>query len=270
MKLLSHIRHLDKRGITIIWLALFMLVLLIMFAGLAVDIGYMYYVKNELQVAADAAALAGAPLLSNGADDFTVNPSILDQLPARQQAWKFACKNKAAQESAANPSARVYLVTNSPANCDTPPSSATGLNGGNNVDGDIVVGNWSETERSCPSTGNSEKFCPANGSTGFLINAVRIVARRTGASAQPDVKIGDNPVRVFWGKIFSMIDTDWSLMSAQATAIARMAFGKKICSGRTGTVSRSTCAILEEVNRVKGDIRKIQPNLIRIIVRAIS
>ena len=34
------------------------------FVGLAVDVGYMFYTKRQLQVAADAAALAGASVLT--------------------------------------------------------------------------------------------------------------------------------------------------------------------------------------------------------------
>lgn len=47
-----------KKGIMLVWGAFF-LILLLMFLGLATDIAYMYVTKNQLQVAADASALAG-------------------------------------------------------------------------------------------------------------------------------------------------------------------------------------------------------------------
>ena len=120
----------NKKGITLVWGAFF-LVLCLMFLGLAVDIAYMYVAKNQLQVAADAAALAGAANLTWELDDTTLNPNVLQQEVARQQAWKFACKNKAGTESADNPEARVYLVTNTPSDCDAnPPPAADNLNGG--------------------------------------------------------------------------------------------------------------------------------------------
>lgn len=48
-----------RRGATIVFVALAMVALL-SFAALAVDLGYLYVVRNELQNAADAGALAGA------------------------------------------------------------------------------------------------------------------------------------------------------------------------------------------------------------------
>ncbi len=48
----------------------------------------MYFVKDELQVAADASALAGAPLLGD--------PNELQQSAARAESISFALKNKAA------------------------------------------------------------------------------------------------------------------------------------------------------------------------------
>jgi uncharacterized membrane protein len=80
-------RFLNKRGITLVWLALFLFILLIMFASFAIDISFVYFAKNELQVAADAACLAGVAEL-DGTDNIA-------QGTARQRAWEFACKNTA-------------------------------------------------------------------------------------------------------------------------------------------------------------------------------
>ena len=52
----------DTRGVTLLWVAL-LLVVLLGIAALAVDVGYMAVTRNESQNAADAAALAGARLL---------------------------------------------------------------------------------------------------------------------------------------------------------------------------------------------------------------
>ena len=68
----------DQRGVTAVMVALLM-VILIGVAALAVDIGHLLVVRNELQNAADAACLAGARFLyvdggasvSSGASDIT-------------------------------------------------------------------------------------------------------------------------------------------------------------------------------------------------------
>ena len=73
----------SNRGIAVVYIALMLLVLLA-FVGLAIDIGYMYVAKSQLQNAADAAALAGANLL-----DGTISSA-----QARQEAQKFAALNK--------------------------------------------------------------------------------------------------------------------------------------------------------------------------------
>ncbi len=46
------------------------------FVGLAVDVGYMFYTKRQLQVAADAAALAGASVLTAGAPTLSVITTV--------------------------------------------------------------------------------------------------------------------------------------------------------------------------------------------------
>jgi len=150
-----------NKGAAIILVAGITLCFLLLFAVLAIDFSRMYYVRGELQNAADTAALAGADKLTGATDSST--DSFKQEL-ARQEAWKFACKNRAAQ-------APVYLSTNDSINCDVPPSYSL-LNGTTNADtGDIIVGNWDQSK--------NPKFTRANGSTGLSINAVRVVARRT-------------------------------------------------------------------------------------------
>lgn len=188
----------EKKGITLVLIAL-MLAVLLFFLGMAVDISYMYNVKNQLQVAADAAALAGASQLSSAIDDGT--SATFGQLPARREAWKFACRNRATNQS-------VFLVTNSSTDCDAPPAS--GLNETSNTSpGDIVVGNWNSTTRT---------FIPANNggtSTGLPINALQARPQMTGEPGTPMPK-----AKVFIGQVFRLIGIDWSRMSARASAIA--------------------------------------------------
>ena len=56
-----NIKKIDEQGVT----AVIVTILLIVFLGvaaLAIDIGHLYVVRNELQNAADAGALAGAKI----------------------------------------------------------------------------------------------------------------------------------------------------------------------------------------------------------------
>jgi len=46
------------------------------FVGLAVDVGYMFYTKRQLQVAADAAALAGASVLTAGTPTLSIITTV--------------------------------------------------------------------------------------------------------------------------------------------------------------------------------------------------
>lgn len=99
----------DQRGMVLVYIALIM-VALCAFVALAVDMGYMYLAKGELQNAADAAALAGAARL----------PA---ETEARNTAQSFAAQNAAAT------------------------APVTIANGGGNVlspENDITVGNWSQ------------------------------------------------------------------------------------------------------------------------------
>ncbi len=57
----------DNKGVSLILFAI-ALIVICGFAALAIDIGHLYHVKDQLQVAADAAALAGAGELTGGSD----------------------------------------------------------------------------------------------------------------------------------------------------------------------------------------------------------
>lgn len=77
------VKKINNKGVALVYIAL-MIVVLVAFASLAVDLGYMYVAKGQLQNAADAAALAGATQLGT-----TVQK-------VKDEAKKFALTNKAA------------------------------------------------------------------------------------------------------------------------------------------------------------------------------
>lgn len=85
-----------QKGTALVYIAL-MIVVLIAFVSLAVDLGYMYVSKGQLQNAADSAALAGAAMnLGNSAS-------------VKQKAIEFAAKNKAAGDAVTITEADVTL-----------------------------------------------------------------------------------------------------------------------------------------------------------------
>lgn len=95
--ILKTIRQGGNRGIALVYIAL-LLVALLAFVGLAIDIGYMYTTKTQLQNAADSAAHAGASkLLATGG--VILNLSDARIIDAKNEAISFALKNKAAGEN---------------------------------------------------------------------------------------------------------------------------------------------------------------------------
>jgi Flp pilus assembly protein TadG len=174
-----------RKGQTLIIVAL-VLVILFVFVGIAVDLGYMYVAKGQLQNAADAAALAAAANLDG-------TNSII-QTNARNAAFSMASSNKVVPNRTA-----VHVGHPIPASdTDTGNNVLTSGNPGN----DIVVGHWSGTS-----------FSFNNTST---VNAVQVRARRTADSP-------GGAVDVFFGKILGVVGlTHWSKMSTQAQAVATM------------------------------------------------
>lgn len=67
----------NEKGATAIYVAIVMFVLL-MFTALAIDVNHLYGVRNELQNAADAGALAGAGRLFNSAGQLDVPAAIAE------------------------------------------------------------------------------------------------------------------------------------------------------------------------------------------------
>jgi hypothetical protein len=83
-------KYKNQKGITFTFIGLILIVLLLI-AGMAIDLAFMYLVKNETQVAADAGALAGAGLLVENGD--------VIQQPARDAAYNFCRLNQVAGEA---------------------------------------------------------------------------------------------------------------------------------------------------------------------------
>lgn len=196
--LIKYFRRKRNQGIATVYIAL-LLVALLAFVGLAIDIGYMYVAKTQLQNAADAASLAGAAVLVE-------NTKTINQPLAREEAWKIACQNKVVPGNTP-----VFLIA-SAENCASPPSDLNNTN--NDPYGDIVLGNWNDTTGFTPGVSNNNTL---------FINAVKVVARRTSETSISNVKIGNNPVSLFFGKILSLLPgggKGWGTMNAASSAIA--------------------------------------------------
>jgi Flp pilus assembly protein TadG len=154
----------DQQGVTVIIFAL-LLVVFIGFAALAVDIGHLYVVRNELQNAADAGALAGARLLYND-DGLSVNEG------ANQIAYNAAIANK---------SEKVPVDVH--------------WNGGNT--GDVERGHWSFTTRTFTPNDSTlpvelwDRTAAELDVDADFINAVRVKTRRE-----------DTPAASFFAGIF--------------------------------------------------------------------
>lgn len=82
--------NIKNRGQVLVLFAV-ALIVLFGFAALAIDVAYWYHTRNQLQGAADAAALAGVAKLSE-TDPFDISKTMV----ARQEAQNYAAKNKAA------------------------------------------------------------------------------------------------------------------------------------------------------------------------------
>lgn len=154
----------DQTGAVAIMVAL-LLIVFIGFAALAIDLGHLYVVRNELQNAADAGSLAGARFLYN-------DTGTLVNVGANQIAYDAAT---------ANNSEKVSVDVN--------------WTSGN--DGDVQRGHWSFADREFTPNAATAPVDLWNASTAELdantsfINAVKVVARRQGT-----------PVASFFARIF--------------------------------------------------------------------
>lgn len=136
----------NEKGITTVLMA-GMIFFLVFCVGIAVDLGYMYVVKGQLQNAADAGSLAGAAII-NPYDSTTFTP-------AKQLAKDFAEKNKAAgtllTEAVALNLLKNYLDT----------------------DNDVTYGNWNPS------------LDPKYDTNRTPYNAVQVRVRRTSDNPNP-------------------------------------------------------------------------------------
>ncbi len=87
VSMMPHLRlHQHERGSTLVYLALIMLVL-IGFAGLALDGSHAYLERRHMQTAADAAALAGARELALGRDPSSIITNYVSQNRGTLSSW---------------------------------------------------------------------------------------------------------------------------------------------------------------------------------------
>jgi Flp pilus assembly protein TadG len=168
LKALHSSRLRDQQGVTIILVAILMFVFLGI-AALAIDLSNLYVVRNELQNAADAGALAGARVLYN--DEGTAVNVGANQI---------ACAAATANKALAMTGAIAVDVNWGDGNC----------NGADN-EGDVQRGHWSFTTRTFTPDASLlpvdlnvptevlDTYDPNNP----FINAVRVVARRQATPA---------------------------------------------------------------------------------------
>ncbi len=147
--LLSHIR--DERGAILIMMA-FLMIIFIGFAAFAIDFGHIQVVRNELNNAADAGALAGARFLYNSAGtDVNIN--------ANQIAYDAATAN-------------------------TSENALVEVNWTSGNTGEVQRGHWSFSTRTFTPNDSTAAIDLWNVSTDELdanlnfINAIRVVTRR--------------------------------------------------------------------------------------------
>lgn len=204
MKHLSSERMRSQKGAVLV-LAAILLMALLGFAALAVDVGHITVVKNELQNAADAGALAGASHLYYR-DDYPI-PADLSNI------GKINPGANAAAELAAKKNSSVKLAVE---------VTRSGDNGG-----DVQRGHWSFWERKFYpldtlepinlSSATEEELDHMDGQAGrpAYVNAVRVVAHRK-----------DSPAPSFFSKIF-----DYSGFDVAQEAVAYLGYAGSFLPG---------------------------------------
>lgn len=164
----------DQKGAVLLLMALSMLILL-GFAAFAIDLGYSYVVRNELQNAADAAALAGASVLFNdnrnclssgnpyhcctGAGTGFCSSTVIDNASVIATATAVSDKNNSGGSPVPLPTVEIGHYAFAPT-WDTPGVFSV------NMSGSQAAG-W-----------ETRDFSSLNGDTAF-INAVRVTVSRT-------------------------------------------------------------------------------------------
>lgn len=200
----------EERGFIVIVLAAGVLVVLLAFAGLAVDVGRAYVVKGELQKAADAAALAGAGNLHVVTPSPPPAPSWAN---AESAATGFIGKNSA--ENKALSDGRVetgYWNLAAPSNAIAPKTT--------------VPGRCSTSGFGC--TYNSDctasELCIQN-----YAPAVRVTVEKTPGN-------NGGPLMTFFARVVG-----WKEFEVAGSAIAVSGFVGAVPPGRTFPFAVTTC-----------------------------
>jgi len=158
-----------ERGIILVIVAV-CLVMLLGFAALVIDVAYIYTTQNQLHVAADSAALAGATQIFNSTD---------------------CAANSAAPNYQARTKAQTYAAFHKAGSAVGQTAINLSLNTGNDPNGDIILGNFNTTSHVFTS-------CPA----GSPVNALRVRSRRnseTGTGIDPS----NAPVATFFAPVLN-------------------------------------------------------------------
>ena len=197
-----------QRGVVLVLVALLLFVLL-GFAAFAIDFGYSYVVRNELQNAADAAALAGASVLFQGNQNClspgspyscctgsgtgSCDPSVIDNVNVSMTAQAVAGMNNSGGNPVPAPTVEIghYAFASSPG---TPGTFTAALTYTQMTDWQI------------------QSFSVLNGRTDF-INAVRATVSRT-------------DVPRFFSRIWSSAD-----LTITAQAVAYVGFAGQLMPG---------------------------------------
>jgi Flp pilus assembly protein TadG len=180
-----------QRGAVLLVVALLLFVL-VGLAALAIDLGYSYVVKNELQNAADAAALAGGAVLftdnqnclSNGspyhcctgAGTGSCSPSVIDNASVTSTATAVATENNSGGNPVPAPNVEIghYSFASF---WGSPGTFTVNMTGSQMTD-------W-----------QTQSFSTLNGNTNF-INAVRVTVSRTDVPRFFSMIFGSSPLTV--------------------------------------------------------------------------
>jgi Flp pilus assembly protein TadG len=154
----------EEKGATAVITAL-MLVLLFGFTALAIDIGYLYAARNELQNAADASALAAARKLGSIYQDMT---------SAEQTGYICSVEDKAA----------IFATARDVAQKNTAAAESVNLNAS-----DVIIGQWNEWKNLASGAAKPENLNRPD--------AVHVIARRDGS-------VTNGPINTFFARVLGV------------------------------------------------------------------
>jgi hypothetical protein len=180
----------NRKGVSAILVAIFLPVL-IGFAALAIDVGYMYTTKNELQNIADASALAGAGEMGK---------IYLSLDPSTHESFDFT----------GDPETQIQAAVTAVADLNKHDNENEFVI---NTD-DISIGVWNW---------NLKRLDPADPANDLSADAVQVIARRD-ASA-------NNPVTTFFARIFSIFGGDNDTFESAAVATAALSGPASVAEG---------------------------------------